>query len=82
MDHANDLELLRLISSRLERIPIDSHLAHRASGIRGSLLSILENTDKSQIVSQSEIENLINLGFDILERAAAERVRGVPVRDH
>ena len=77
MDYLNDLELLRLISTRLERIPIDSRLAHRASGIRGSLLSIIEKMDKSQIVPQAETEYLIKLGFDILERAASERVRGV-----
>jgi hypothetical protein len=77
MDFENELKLLQLMLSRLERISVDSRLAHRASGLRGSLLTIMDNMDKRQIESLSETEQrLIDQGFYILERAASERVQG------
>ena len=77
MEIANELKLLQLMLSRLERISVDSRLAHRASGLRGSLLTIIDNIDQRQIVSISETDQrLIDQGFSILERAASERVQG------
>ena len=77
MEITNELNILQLMLSRLERIPVDSRLAHRASGLRGSLLTLVENIDKRQMVSLSETEErLINQGYYLLERAAAERVQG------
>jgi hypothetical protein len=75
MEFADELKLLQLILYRLERIPVDSRLAHRASGLRGSLLAIIDNIDKRQTVSVPDAERLINQGFYLLERAAAERVQ-------
>jgi hypothetical protein len=77
MDFENELKLLQLMLSRLERISVDSRLAHQASGLRGSLLTIMDNIDKRQIANISESEQrLIDRGFYILERAASERVQG------
>ena len=77
MEVAKELKLLQLMLSRLERISVDSRLAHRASGLRGSLLTIMDNIDKRQLVSISESEQrVIDQGFYILERAASERVQG------
>jgi hypothetical protein len=75
MEFANELKLLQLILYRLERIPVDSRLAHRASGLRGSLLAIIETIDTRQPVSVSDMEGLINQGCYLLERAASERAR-------
>jgi hypothetical protein len=77
MEFTNELKLLQLMLSRLERISVDSRLAHRASGLRGSLLTLIDNIDKRRIVSLTEKEQrLIDQGFYILERAASERVQG------
>jgi hypothetical protein len=75
MEFANELKLLQLILNRLERIPVDSRLAHRASGLRGSLLAIIETIDERQPVSVSDMEGLIDQGCHLLEQAASERVQ-------
>ena len=67
------LELIRLLLARLERISADSYLAHRASGIRGSLLRALEKLETGRPLHKSRLETLITEGFDILEKAAIEK---------
>lgn len=68
----------RLLLSRLERLSADSHYAHRASGLRGSLLRYLEQvevdgrTGTPTSLPPFEVDNLLTLGFDILEKAAKE----------
>jgi hypothetical protein len=64
------LGLIRLLLARLERISADSVWAHRASGIRGSLLRMLDRVEDQQPVSDVEWQRLIQWGFDILRRAA------------
>ena len=59
-------ELAAILISRLERLSADSYWAHRASGIRGSLLRWVENGD-------GEGSELIKKGFEILENAAREK---------
>ena len=68
------LELIRLLLARLERISVDSYWAHRASGIRGSLLIALEKLETSRPVQTSSLEALVANGFDILEKAAKEKL--------
>jgi hypothetical protein len=64
-------ELAWQLILRLERLSADSHYAHRASGVKGSLLKCLEQTKPNE--SQTELlEWLIDTGFEILEKAAAE----------
>lgn len=54
--------------NRLERISADSSWAHRASGIRASLSKALA----AQNIPATRVEELIKLGFNILEKAAQE----------
>lgn len=61
-----------LLLERLERIPADSIWAHRASGLRGSLLAIVEQLEE-QSLEDPEVKRLIAYGFQILENAARER---------
>jgi hypothetical protein len=67
-----------LLISRLERLSADSLYAHRASGLRGTLLRYLEQAESSdQTVlngsfSPSQIDSMLCLGFQILEKAAKE----------
>jgi hypothetical protein len=64
-----DLELARILIARLERLSADSYWAHRASGVRGSLLRWVE--DDQGDVGQGR--DLINYGFEVLEKAAREK---------
>lgn len=71
-----DDELLRnkinLLLDRLERLSVDSVWAHRASGLRGSLIKALEKFDKTDpILTGAQLENLIDLGFQVLTDAAS-----------
>lgn len=67
------LELIRLLLARLERISVDSYWAHRASGVRGSLLRALETLETGRPLQRSKLDMLIAKGFDILEQAAIEK---------
>ena len=74
------LELAKLLVQRLERLSADSYWAHRASGLRGSLLRTLDkfeqesniSLDASQNSDLEHLEQLIWVGFDFLEKAARE----------
>lgn len=71
-------QLLQLLLGRLERISADSHLAHRASGLRGSLIRISEQEISADESISQEIRNLFRDGFKILEESARERIRNGP----
>lgn len=68
----------RMLVSRLERLSADSLYAHRASGLRGSILRFLEHVEQfgptvlPESITAFNIEELLSLGFEILERAAKE----------
>lgn len=62
-----------LLLERLERIPADSIWAHHASGVRGSLLKMLQGREQGQQAEHPELVRLISYGFHILEKAARER---------
>ncbi len=71
------IEVARLLTSRLERLSVDSYWAHRASGLRGSLLRCLEQIEVESAADDPAgalraLEGLIEKGFAILERAARE----------
>jgi len=66
------VELLRLLTSRLERLSVDSIWARRASGLRGSLIKALEAVDNGELVSPEQLELLIGRSFEILRNAARE----------
>lgn len=65
--------LLHALLDRLERIPADSRWAHRASGLRGSLLAAREALSRGQAPDSDRLEALVASGFRLLERAAEER---------
>jgi len=75
MGDKSTLELLRLLLARLEKISADSVWAHRASGVRGSLLRILEGIENELPPSSSDLRQLMDLGFAILQKAAEEKAR-------
>lgn len=60
----------KLLVDRLERLSADSIWAHRASGVRASLhKALVRNVDRKQIEG---IDVLIEMGFEILHKAAQE----------
>jgi hypothetical protein len=69
MQSLENRTLIELLIYRLERISADSYWAHRASGVRGSLLKILEKMDNDSPLSTNEIAQITNLGFYIIEQA-------------
>ncbi len=75
MQSADQTQLIRLLLARLERVSVDSYWAHRASGVRGGLLRMLEKLEAGQAVDGSALKRLMDKGFQILERAAQERSR-------
>ena len=65
--------LTRLLLARLERISADSIWAHKASGVKGSLLRMLEKLETGHPAQQTTLQHLMDLGFFILEKAAKEK---------
>ena len=60
---------------RLEHLSADSSYAHRASGLRGSLLRYVECLETDESMSPEEraqLDQLVEYGFEILELAAKE----------
>ncbi len=69
------LHLIRRLSERLEHLSADSSYAHRASGLRGSLLRTIGRIEAGEPidpVQQAQLEQLLQDGFKILELAARE----------
>ncbi len=71
----NRIDLTRLLLARLERISADSFWAHRASGIRGALLRVVEQVEAGADADASYVNYLIECGFDILDKTAREKIR-------
>jgi hypothetical protein len=69
----NRVQVTSLLVERLEHIPADSIWAHRASGVRGSLLKMLETMETGVMIDLQRYEKLHYLGFQILEAAAKEK---------
>jgi len=67
------LSLIGLLIARLERISADSVLAHRASGVRGALLSISDMSKQNVDRQQTSIAPIVEVGFAILESAARDK---------
>ncbi|MBI5944637.1 MAG: hypothetical protein HY864_09725 [Chloroflexi bacterium] len=73
MDETPSLDLIWLLFARLERISADSVWAHRASGVRGALLRLLEKLENDRPVHRSEVKRMLEMGFFILEQSAKEK---------
>ena len=67
-----DDKLIRLLLPRLERISVDSYWAHRASGVRGALVKILEQMEAGGTVDPVSVKVNVQIGFEILREAAEE----------
>ena len=67
-----DEKLIRLLLPRLERISVDSYWAHRASGVRGALVKIVEQMEAGVAVDPVSLKTNIRIGFEILKGAAEE----------
>ena len=64
--------LIRLLLARLERISVDSYLAHRASGVRGALTKLLGQLEMGETIDAASLQTNLSVGFEVLERAAEE----------
>lgn len=69
------VQTLRFLLARLERISADSVTAHRASGVRGAMLRVLDQLEKQEPVREDEVRRLIEGGYVLLQRAAEELVK-------
>ena len=67
-------EYIEFLISRLERLSADSHWAHRASGVRGALLRLVESRSgaPAPILPETEIEKLLSAAYELLVKAARE----------
>ena len=68
----SDLDFLKLLAKRLERLNVDSLWARRASGTRGNIIKFLAEIDAAEAVDESRLEPLIESAFKILTHAAQE----------
>ena len=68
-----EIQLIRMLLSRLERVSVDSYWAHRASGIRGGLIKSLEGLEGETSVEQNNLPELIAAAFEVLTEAAKEK---------
>jgi hypothetical protein len=72
---SSQINLARQLLERLERLSADSRPAHKASGLRGSLLKYLAEYDRlKQIDDHQEdlekLEEMIQRGYALIEQAA------------
>jgi len=65
------VDLLILLSDRLERLSVDSRWSRRASGLRGNILKVLSES-KLREISSERMTLLIQRAFEILTSAARE----------
>jgi len=63
--------LIDLLLARLERISADSPLAHKASGVRGSLIRSLESQNNGVAIDPAELDLSMDAALAILRKAAA-----------
>lgn len=62
-----------MLTERLERISADSVWAHRASGVRGSLLRLLEEGEKGIQSDPKAISLVVTTALYILTQAAKQK---------
>jgi len=67
--------ILILLLARLERISADSQLAHQASGVRGSLIRLLDLDNGEKTIAKTNVKWLMEDGFSILYKAFKEKAR-------
>ena len=62
----------KILVERLARLSADSIWARRASGLRASLDKMVEQIENGAEPDGSHLNHLVNLGFEMLEKAAEE----------
>ena len=62
-----------MLTERLERISADSVWAHRASGVRGSLLRLLEEGEKGLPPDPKTLSLVVTRALYILTQAARQK---------
>ena len=67
-----DIQLLKLLARRLERLNVDSLWARRASGTRGNIIKIVAEIEAGKEVDAERLPPLIKRAFKVLEHAAQE----------
>jgi hypothetical protein len=69
-----ELRLIRakMLVERLARLSADSIWARRASGLRASIDKTVYRIEVGQTIDQEHFDQLISLGFEMLEKAAEE----------
>ncbi len=67
-----DIQLLKLLARRLERLNVDSLWARRASGTRGNIIKVVAEIEAGGKVDTERLRPLINRAFKVLEHAAQE----------
>ena len=73
MQAINELiDTIRFLLAKLERISADSVVAHRASGIRGSMLRALEQFEAGNPPPEAALQRMIAVGYVLLQKAARE----------
>jgi hypothetical protein len=73
--HVSEIRTLQLLLSRLEHISADSSVAYRASGVRGSMLRVVEKLETGRPVSDQDVRRLIESAYLLLQKAAKEKIR-------
>lgn len=68
----NKLKQVDLLIRRLERLSSDSTWAHRASGIRGSLLEFKEELAGRNRELLGDLDNILEQGYFVLGQAAKD----------
>ena len=67
-----DIELLRMLARRLERLNVDSLWARRASGTRGNIIKLAAEIEAGKEIDHARLKPLIERAFKVLEHAAQE----------
>ena len=62
-----------MLTERLERISVDSVWAHRASGVRGSLLRLLDEGEKGVQPDPKTLSLVVTRALYILTQAAKQK---------
>ena len=68
----SNIQLLKLLADRLERLNVDSLWARRASGTRGNIIKLAAEIDAGKEIDPARLKPLINRAFKVLEYAAQE----------
>jgi len=68
---AQKLTELRQLITRLERLSVDSHWAHRAAGLRGGLLKAMQDLEAGNPPPE-DLDAFVTNSYRVLEQAARE----------